>query len=156
MITRKITYTDFNDVEVTKDATFHASKTDLLILTTKIEKLQDTEDMSIAFPILKDILITSYGERRGDLFVQTDEVKDQLRFTPMLDELVFDLLKDPKGMVKFIVGLLPKDISRQLHSTKEGTEALAEVNKAIDDALALEEATSASVEEPEDIQVENI
>lgn len=148
MIKRTIKYINFDGEKVSEEATFHASKTDLLIITTDIEKLQETDDMALAFPILKNILVNSYGVRKGELFVQDEATKDRLRYTPMLDSIIFDLLRNPKDMVKFIVGLLPNDISKQLHTTKEGVAALEEVNKAIDDAIALEkEVTEPIVEE---------
>lgn len=120
MIVKEITYLNFDGVEVTKEARFHAYKSVLLEITSRIEKLTNIEDMDVAFPILKNILVETYGELRGDLFVQSDEVKDKLRYTNMLDELVFNLLSDPQELVDFMVGMMPNEVTKALNDGTGG------------------------------------
>lgn len=126
MISKTITYTDFNDNERTETFYFHLSKPELLETYIKggEEKLIDTlkdalkrRDSVTFFDLLKDVIRLGYGEksedgkyftkfdaqgrRLGDLFM-TSEAYSVL----LMDELFHDISK----ATDFLMGMFPVDI----------------------------------------------
>lgn len=126
MISKTITYTDFNENERTETFYFHLSKPELLETYIKggEEKLIDTlkdalkrRDAVTFFDLLKDVIRLGYGEksedgrfftkfdaqgrRLGDLFI-TSEAYSVL----LMDDLFNDITK----ATEFLMGMFPSDI----------------------------------------------
>lgn len=142
MISKTITYTDFNGNQRTEEFYFHMSKPELLETYIKggEEKLIDTLKNALKekntvtfFDILKDVIRLGYGEksedgkfftkfdkdgrRMGDLFI-TSEAYSVL----LMDELFQDITK----ATEFLMGMFPADIR----------PTQAEIDAAIKDAEA--------------------
>lgn len=139
MIKKTITYENFDGELITHEAWFHAYKTVLIEITEKIEQLTETEQQDKAFQIMKDILVKTYGQRVGELFVQTEEVVDMLRYTNMLDQLVLDLISSPTEMVNFMVGIMPADVNKNLRTTPEGIKTINDVTAKMNELYDLDE-----------------
>lgn len=122
MITKRIKYIDFNDVERTEDFMFAMSKTDMILLFAKygdvgehVKRLAKKDDKEEFFRFLiDDIISKSYGVRTDDgaSFKKDPEAIARFRGSPALDELLIELLEDDSGgrIMAFIEGIAPSDL----------------------------------------------
>lgn len=126
MISKTITYTDFNDNERTETFYFHLSKPELLETYIKggEEKLIDTlkdalrkRDAVTFFDLLKDVIRLGYGEKSedGKYFTKVDEKGRRLGDLFMSSEaysvlLIDEMFNDITKATDFLMGMFPADI----------------------------------------------
>lgn len=126
MISKTITYTDFNDNERTETFYFHLSKPELLETYIKggEEKLIDSlkvalkkRDAATFFDLLKDVIRLGYGEKSEDgrFFTKTDSQGRRLGDLFITSEaytvlLMDDLFSDIEKATTFLMGMFPADI----------------------------------------------
>lgn len=126
MISKTITYTDFNDNERTETFYFHMSKPELLETYIKggEEKLIDTlkealkkRDSIAFFDLLKDVIRLGFGEKSedGKFFTKFDNQGRRLGDLFITSEaysvlLMDDLFQDISKATDFLMGMFPADI----------------------------------------------
>ena len=120
MLKRSITYTDFNDEEVTETFYFNITKSELVDLEVGHEdglenfvmRIVKTEDKKALIGEFKRIILLSYGERSADgkRFVKNQELRDAFEQSAAYDALFIELLSSEDALVAFIQGVLPKDL----------------------------------------------
>jgi hypothetical protein len=118
MIIRTITYTNFDDEEVTKSYAFHLSKTDLVELEVSeqegfkemIENIVKTNDRKALVEQFKRIVLMAYGVREGDRFIKNDQLREEFSQTPAYEALFMELATQEGKAVEFLTGCLPKDM----------------------------------------------
>lgn len=126
MISKTITYTDFNGNERTETFYFHLSKPELLETYIKggEEKLIDTlkdalkrRDSVTFFDLLKDVIRLGYGEKSedGKYFTKFDAQGRRLGDLFMTSEaysvlLMDELFRDISKATDFLMGMFPVDI----------------------------------------------
>lgn len=126
MISKTITYTDFNDNKRTETFYFHLSKPELLETYIKggEEKLIDTlkkalkeRDAVTFFDLLKDVIRLGYGEKSedGKYFTKFDSQGRRLGDLFITSEaysvlLMDDLFNDITKATEFLMGMFPADI----------------------------------------------
>lgn len=145
MITKTVTYTDFDGNKQTRELHFHLSKSVLAEnidikdefeqVMTDITATEEGSDMPPElirrlFGLLKRITLMAYGVRKGaDEFEQNAEVQRQFANSPAFDEFLWRLMSDKQAM-DFIVGLLPTDLreqaEQQLKADPNGPTAIDE------------------------------
>lgn len=123
MLKKTITYTDYNDEEVTEDFYFNISKLDLaehdleLDLRRTIEQLNTTTENKEAYGLFKFIILSAYGVRGedGKKFYKKDRVTGiphsrDLEASPALEALIFEFLENPEKGAQFMEACLPANL----------------------------------------------
>lgn len=117
MISKYITYTDYNGVEHTEEFLFHLSKKDLLQMQVSVDggmaehlsiMLANKDEMGM-LSFLVDLILKAYGEKSADgkRFVKSPEISEAFMQTPAFDAL-FDELTTKDGAIEtFITSLMP-------------------------------------------------
>lgn len=118
MLTKSITYTDYDGVERTENFMFNLTKAELaeLNLTTEgglqavIQKIIDSRDIPELTKWFKKIVTMSYGEKSADgrRFVKTPELTEEFLQTEAYSELFVELITDENAAAAFINGIIPK------------------------------------------------
>lgn len=124
MITKTITYTDYNGEERTETAMFHLTKAELLEmemsvdggLTAMLNRIVETRNAPELIKIFKDLILRSYGEKSPDgrRFIKNDKLREEFAQTEMFSELFMKLSTDDGEAAEFVSGLIPKDIAKNL------------------------------------------
>lgn len=140
MITKTITYTDYNDESVTETLHFHLTKArllDNLDLREELEALAqqfagDRHSLSNAeimevLQLVKRFMKLSYGVRSADgkKFTQNDEVYNDFADSAAYDAVLFELFETPDTAMAFLAGVMPKDLmeaGRKAQAEREGVK----------------------------------
>ena len=143
MLKKKITYTNFNDEEVTKDFYFNLSKTELLdmeasesgSLGDKLKRIIDSKDESAMYREFREIILTSYGVKSddGERFVKTPELRKAFEQTVAFDVILIELATNSDQAQKFVNGVMPKDLD-QFVSAEEKIPDNTDIPKTINNA----------------------
>lgn len=123
MLKKTITYTDFNDNELTEDFYFRLSKPELTELETeveggllaKIKKIVANNDYAEGMRMFHSLIIKSYGIKSedGKSFVKSDEIALAFTQSAAYEVLYSEILADENSAVNFILGILPKDVAEK-------------------------------------------
>lgn len=116
MIKKTITYTDYDGNERTEDFFFHMNKAEVLEmeysigggLSKSIEKISKLQDTTKIIPMLKDLILRSYGEKSGDgkRFIKSEELSKAFEQTEAYSNLIVDLITHADEAGKFIGGII--------------------------------------------------
>lgn len=127
MLTKSITYEDFDGNTITEKFNFNLSKSELAKLELKseggfknlVEKLMRERDNKKIVELFEELILMSYGEKSldGKHFIKNDEVRENFKNTNAYDELFIELM-DANKCSEFINGIIPKDISEEI--SKQG------------------------------------
>lgn len=118
MLTKPITYTDFDGETRTENFYFNMTKAELaeLNLTTEgglqnvLQRIIDAKNIPEVTKWFKKIITMSYGEKSPDgrRFIKSEELTNEFLQTEAYSELFMQLLGDDKAASDFINGILPK------------------------------------------------
>lgn len=121
MLTKSITYNDYNGVEYTENFYFNLSKSELTEmelsttggLTALVEGIVAAKDAPAMYKLFKEILLKSYGVKSpdGKRFIKSKEISEAFAQTDAYDKLFMEIITDDKFAADFINGLVPKDLS---------------------------------------------
>lgn len=124
MLKRDITYTDFNDNQVTETFYFNVSKSELVELEYSykegfgeaLQRIIKTEDKGEIIATFKKLVLIAYGEKSedGKKFIKNDELRAEFVQSAAYDALFMELAVDDKKAAEFIQGVLPKDLSAEV------------------------------------------
>lgn len=128
MLKESITYVDFNGLERTEDFRFNLTKTELTrmetgkagslsALLTKIVNAKDVPDILEAIEML---ILKSYGEVSADgkRFDKSEKLSEDFSHTAAYDVLYEKMITDDEYAYKFLLGILPSDIAKQVEQQK--------------------------------------
>lgn len=134
MLKKEITFTNFNDEEVTKTYWFNLNKLQAMKLVSanggldtylpEVAKKKDTEKF-IAF--VEGVVLDAYGARDEadpDVFDTSAEAKEKFKKSPAFSELVYSLLTSEDAFVTFLLDILPKSMREQLQVEMAKQKAL--------------------------------
>ena len=129
MIKETITYTDYNGNERTEDFYFNLTKAEVMELemSTKggmaemIQRIVAAQDQPAIIKIFKDLIIKAYGVKSpdGKRFIKNDEVVDEFVQTEAFSELFMKLATDADAAAKFVNGIVPASLAKQLETIKK-------------------------------------
>lgn len=164
MIKKSITYTDFNDEEVTEDYYFHYTAAEVAELEASedgglskaVQKIIAEENIHKILGLFKQIVGGAVGKRSedGKRFVKTEEYKQEFLSSEAYSELFVELIRNPEYAAEFINSLVPKKV-RDLNA--ETADKLLESNPVKDDDPAwLKEGRAPSQEELKNATPEQI
>lgn len=117
MLTKKITYTDFDGNERTEQFYFNLTRTEITELeltypggySNFITKMIDAHDQPSLMKMFKDLIMRSYGEKSEDgrRLVKSEELSRAFGETNAYDELFMELCTDSDSAVRFVTGVMP-------------------------------------------------
>jgi hypothetical protein len=122
MLKRSITYTNFNDVEVTEDFYFNISKSEIAEMElgripggsfgSYMQRIVDAKDISAMIVEFKNLLLLSYGRKSEDgrSFMKNDQIRAEFEASPAYDLMFIEFATDAEKAYQFIEGVLPKDV----------------------------------------------
>lgn len=176
MLKQDIAYKDFDD-NLRQDALyFNITKSELMenldlkpqleelgdILSGPPRELTESEVLKI-LAVVKRLVELAYGERSADgtRFRKSSEIWEDFKSSMAYDAFIMSLFENPEAAVKFMTGILPKDLLAQIPDVPAGlVEAKGvEIRQTIlDEAQNLPEQTGPSAQEmlanlsPEELQ----
>lgn len=120
MITKQITYTDFNGEKQTDAFYFNLTKAELIELNMSaeggIEESINTvirsRDNAEIHQMFKRIIGKAYGVKSADgrFFRKSPEILADFEATEAYSELIMEMFTDPEALSAFVVGLMPADL----------------------------------------------
>lgn len=121
MLTKAITYTDYNGNKKTKNFYFNLTKTELakMELLNKagmeetIKAMINEDDREKIVGLFESIVLGAIGEKSadGEHFVKNDQIRSDFVNHPAYDVLFMELISDSKSMANFINAIVPVDVS---------------------------------------------
>lgn len=124
MIKENIAYTDYNGVARKEDFYFNLTKAEIMEMemSTKgglaemIQRIIAAQDQPAIIKIFKDLIIKSYGVKSADgkRFIKNDEVVEEFVQTEAFSQLFMKLATDPDAAAKFVNGIVPADMAKQM------------------------------------------
>lgn len=127
MFKKTITYTNYNDVEVTEDFYFNLTKSEIMEmqlsttggLAEMIQKIVDAQDTPGIIKIFKEIILRSYGEKSpdGKYFHKSPELSENFSHTEAYSQLFMELSTDDKKAAAFINGVIPSELAQQANAS---------------------------------------
>jgi hypothetical protein len=127
MIKKTITYTDFNGNERTEDFYFNLSKSEIMKMEMSvsggfaemINRVDQAQDQVAIMQIFEEVIHKSYGVKMpdGKGFKKPKEALEEFISTPAYDELFMELSTNADAAAKFINGIIPADMAKQLAET---------------------------------------
>lgn len=129
MLKESLTYTNFNDEEVTEDFYFNLTKAELstMDLTTagglaeRLNRIVAAKDTPEIIKMFQEILLTAYGEKSDDgkYFNKSKEISEKFSHTQAYSDLFMKLATDEEYANKFIESILPKDMREEIEKAKK-------------------------------------
>lgn len=122
MLKRDITYTNFDDEQVTETYYFNLSKPELMEfkidfeggVSQIMEKMLKDKDEKGMLEWFRKFILMGYGERDGDRFIKSEEIGEKFTQTAAYAQLFAELMTDEYAFVDFLIGMLPKDLTSKL------------------------------------------
>lgn len=114
----------FDDEPTTKKLYFHMSRREMFDFIKRYDNVTnfekwiqaaiDNNDLYTMMRFFDDLIGTAYGERQGEHFIKSEQIKESFLNSPEYEEL-FDQLMDNPGLVReFYQGILPEKIMKQV------------------------------------------
>jgi hypothetical protein len=123
MIKWPITFTDYDDNEITEDFYFNLNKAELTQMqfdvngaySSFIERISNERDLKALGQEFKKIILMSYGKKSDDgrLFRKSEQMREDFEQSEAYVTLYMELLSDGEKAAKFVKGILPKDLQGQ-------------------------------------------
>lgn len=140
MYPKTITFKDLEDNDVTRTFYFNISKPELIkmryqgksLFDNKLKKIADEQDVEGMLDAIEYFIMKSYGEKDDDgiSFVKTrngESLAEKFKNTNAYDVLFEEFITDPKNILLFIAGIMPKDMGDQMMNninSRGGIDAL--------------------------------
>ena len=129
MLTKKITYTDYNGMERTEDFYFNLTKAELMEMemgTTggfaeMVQRIVAAKDAPAIIKIFKEMILKAYGQKSPDgrRFIKSAELREEFSQTEAFSILYMELATDDKAAAKFVNGVMPGELVQE--AQKQGT-----------------------------------
>lgn len=122
MLTKTITYEDYNGNKKTKNFYFHLTKTEIAKmqlmenggLRAKIKKMVESDDNREIYNYFEDFVLSCYGEKSadGEEFLKSPEIRQRFQCHPAYDKLMMEFIDGgDKAMADFINTVVPKEVA---------------------------------------------
>lgn len=120
MIRKDITFTNFNNEEVTKTCFFNLSKADLIRMEVEVPggfgeyltRIAKAEDNQAIMAVVEKIILASYGVKSEDgmRFIKSQAILDDFAQTNAYSELLIGLCSDEDELAAFVSGIIPHNL----------------------------------------------
>lgn len=124
MITREITYTDYNGDEQTEKYYFDLTVPEMLELSfssagdiqSTLERLSNSRKIGEIFNIIQTLIFKSVGVKSDDgkRFVKNEEVLNDFKQSRGYESFLMKMMQDTDYASKFIEQLIPQDRIKQI------------------------------------------
>lgn len=124
MITKKISYEDYNGNKRTEEFCFHLNKAELMKLelgvkgglTELMQRMIAAQDSPEMLKIFEELVLKSYGVKSldGRRFEKSEELAKEFTQTEAYSELFMELTSDPKKAAEFFNGVIPANMAKDL------------------------------------------
>ncbi len=121
MLKKTIKYTDYDGNEREEDFYFNLSRAEVTEMELSkeggmseyIKKISATQNGPELIKLFKEIIIKSYGEKSldGKRFIKNKELTEAFIQTEAYSELFVELASNADEAVKFINGIMPKNMT---------------------------------------------
>lgn len=128
MLTKTITYTDYNGVQRKETFNFNLNKAELMEMqmgttggyTAMIEKIIETQDLPALINIFKDLVLKSYGVKSDDgkRFIKSAKLSEEFSQTEAYVELYMELATNAEKAAEFANGIIPQELVEQAEAQK--------------------------------------
>lgn len=118
MLTKTITYMDFNGNQRTETFHFNLTKAECIELELStaggiektIKKIVAETDIKRIAELFKGIVLKAFGIKSDDgkRFIKSDEISADFSHTEAYSELFIELISDPDATAAFINGIIPQ------------------------------------------------
>lgn len=115
MLTKTITYTDYNGVERTDKFYFNLTPTEALELEldtpdgmkNMVKTIMETNDVKAIIALVKKFLMKAYGVKSedGKRLIKNDKVREEFEQTAAFSQLFMELVTDADKTAEFFNGL---------------------------------------------------
>jgi hypothetical protein len=121
MLKRDITYTDFFTEEtVTEPFYFNLTEAELIEFEVEyeggfqkvIQNVVAAQDVKELIAQFKKIILLAYGEKQGNQFVKSADVRNQFAASPAYSALFMELATDADAASTFVNGIIPKVVNK--------------------------------------------
>lgn len=119
MLTKTITYTDYDGNERTEKFYFNLTQAELVEMevsatggfTRYIEKILESKDGGKIMEVFKELLFKAYGEKSPDgrRFIKSKELSVEFSQTEAYNKLFMELCTDDKAAAAFVNGIIPTE-----------------------------------------------
>nr|DAV24907.1 MAG TPA: hypothetical protein [Bacteriophage sp.] len=131
MITKTITYTDYNGLERTEKFRFNLTKAELSEMELSVDggfaemakRIADAKDGPSLVKLFKELILKSYGVKSDDgrMFMKVDEKGNPLSVafsqTEAYSMLFMELANDADAASEFFLGVIPSDLKAQVQQS---------------------------------------
>jgi hypothetical protein len=124
MITREVTYIDYNGVEQTEKYYFDLTVPEMLELSfssagdiqSTLERLSNSRKVGEIFSIIQTLIFKSVGVKSDDgkRFVKNEEVLNDFKQSRGYESFLMKMMQDTDYASKFIEQLIPQDRIQQI------------------------------------------
>lgn len=128
MLKKSITYTDFNNNEVTENFYFHLSKADLIEMEMShkggyekwLKEIISAEDGATIMAEFKKLILSSYGQKSedGKRFIKSRALCDEFVSSEAYSQLFMELVTDAVAASEFVNGIVPQGLDRDIAKLK--------------------------------------
>lgn len=126
MLTKTITYKDYNGEERTEDFLFNLTRAEIMEmelskaggLSETIQRITKTKDIPAIMDIFKEMILKAYGEKSpdGKRFIKSKELSEAFSQTEAYSNLFIELATDPTAASAFVNGIMPADANQRSSS----------------------------------------
>lgn len=117
MLKKDITYTDFDDNEVTETLYFNLTKAELVEkevgetggYANMLKRVVDSKDAATIMKVFKELILSSYGIKSedGKSFKKSQEIRDDFENSAAYSEIFIDLCTNADAAIEFVTRVLP-------------------------------------------------
>lgn len=137
MIKKTITYTNYNDEEVTEDFYFNLTKAECLEmemvaqggLAEQLEGIVKSKDKKKIIETFKEVVLKAYGVKSQDgrRFIKTPELAAEFAQTEAYSDLFMELAIKADVAIEFVNGIIPTvEPADHLPAKKSGSTKASE------------------------------
>lgn len=123
MLREEITFTNFDDEEVTEIHYFNINETEIIEMNASygsgsvediLQNMLATRDQKGLIDEFKRFILLAYGKRDGNAFLKSPEETKRFEQSLAYNALFLKMIQDLEYAANFIVGILPKQIQKDV------------------------------------------
>lgn len=123
MLSKTITYVDYNGNERTETFNFNLTKAEMTEmelgvtggLTTMLDNIVKAKDTPALVREFKKLVLKAYGVKSpdGKRFIKSEELSTEFSQTEAYSQIFMELATDADAASKFVNGIVPADVSKK-------------------------------------------
>lgn len=124
MLSKEITYIDYNGVERKETFRFNLSKAEIMEMELSVQggfaemvdRIIQTKDTPALIEIFKELICKAYGVKSPDgrRFIKSKDLTDEFTQTEAYSNLFMELALNSDSAATFVNGILPQDFDQKV------------------------------------------